>query len=258
MMVFRIPKNISPLFAALGAFFFVSCTDFFSTSLAPWAARDPSSLIPPVTASNINDLIVQAENDPELSFSLLKKIKDARETATGPELSKLQTAALEAAVNATGLGNSLLNTAGEISSVIGDAEKARGLVTDAISGMSHLAEAGNLLNDILPKPGGDPAEFQAFTETASSESLVMSAAVLLAAESKKHDNVDEYIGNFDVNQPLNPSEQLTVNLANAALEKIEEEGAQGPLGDILAGLNLSSAGIRTSSLPQGGSVEPVF
>jgi hypothetical protein len=240
MMVSRIQKYLLPISTAFWVIFFVSCTEIFSTSLAPWAVRDPSSLIPPVTAANVNDLIIQTENNPDLSLSLLKKIRDAGRTASGAELGKLQAAALEAAVNATGLGNSLLTTAGEISSVTGDAEKAKGLVVEAINGMSNLAETGALLNEILPKPGGSPAEFQAFTDNTNSENLVMSAAVLLAAESQKHNDVNGYIENFDVNQPLTPNEQLTVNLADAAFEKIEEEGTQGPLGDILSGLNLSS------------------
>jgi hypothetical protein len=224
------------LFAAAGLL--ASCTDFFSSSLAPWAARDPASLIPPVTAGNVQDLIAQAENDPNLSLTVLRRIKEAKAKASGEELSRLQASALTAAVNATGLGSSLLSKAGEITSVIGDAEKAKGLVVSAINGMSNLAETSELLGDILPAPGDDGA-FQSFVDAADSESLVMSTAVLLAAESQKHGDAEEYIENFDPQQTLTPSERLTVDLAEAAVVKIEDEGAQGPLGDVLSGLNLA-------------------
>jgi hypothetical protein len=254
MMVFRTQRYVLPFSAALWAFFFLSCTEFFSTSLAPWAARDPASLIPPVTADNVDDLIAQAENNPDMSLALLKKIRDARNSASGAELGKLQAAALEAAVNATGLGNSLLTAVGELGG-LEDPDKAGELARNAINRMSNLAEAGELLNEILPRPGGDPAEFQAFTEHTGSEDLVMSAVVLLAAESQKHD--DGYIENFDANKPLTPSEQLPVDLAKAALEKIGEEGGQGPLGDILSGLNLSSDA-ASPLIPAGGPDGPVI
>jgi hypothetical protein len=226
------------LFALAVLIFPLSCTEFFSTTLAPWAARDSASLIPPVTAGNVQDLIAQAENNPDLSLAILQRIKTAKETAKGEELSRLQAAALEAAVNATGLGSSLLSKAGEISNVVGDADKAKDLVIDAINGMSNLSEASSLLDAILPKSGDGSAAFQSFVDASSSENLAMSAAVLLAAESKKHASVNDYVENFDPNKTLTPGEQLTVNIANAALKKIETEGSGGPLGDILSGLNL--------------------
>jgi hypothetical protein len=219
----------------------ISCTDFFSTSLAPWAVRNPASLIPQVTPGNVRELIVQAENNPEMSLAILKGIQNVLGNVSPEEKGRLQAAALAAASNTTGFGSSLLTQAGQLTSVLGDQSKAKDMVVDAINGMRHLEEASNLLGAILPDPATDPEGFQGFVnqEESTPEMLVLSAAVILAAESKKNLDSADFINSFDAasvdpSSPLN----LSVQLAGAAVTKLETEGTDSPLLDVLGGLNL--------------------
>ena len=203
----------------------VSCTDFFSTSLAPWAARDPDKLIPAVTAGNVNELIAMAENNPDLSLAVLKKIRDAANKATGEDKHKLQSAALEAAVNAAGLGQAALGAASDLGSLEDD---PKAVVIDAINGMDNLDAAASILTEILA--GGFDAT------TADPNDLAMAAVVLLAAEAKKAPGgIDGYIDHFDSQAPQSPAEQLAVDLALAAIDNVS-----GTMKDLLESLNLVS------------------
>jgi hypothetical protein len=222
----------------LGIFFivlplFFSCTDFFSTSLASWAARNPESLIPKVTTDNVDELIASSENNPDMSLAVLKKIQDALKGAGSGATSDLQAAALGAAANASGFGSTILNKAGDISKVMEDKDNAKGLVVDAISDMPNLVETSETLTAILPKPG--TGEFDAFVEKADADDLATAAAVLLAAEAK---GKDDYIDSFDPNTADTESARLAVELARAASQKYEEDNSAGRLKDILEGLNL--------------------
>ncbi|MDR2617293.1 MAG: hypothetical protein LBC62_00345 [Treponema sp.] len=217
---------------------FISCTEFFSTSLAPWAARDPDKLIPKVTANNVDGLLAQAENDPDLSLALLKKISDAAGNASSGDKAKLQNAALEAATNAAGLGQAVLGRAGEIASV-DNPDDAKNLLTNAINDMSNLEAAASILTNTLPDPANDTA-LKNFTDTASPEDLATAAALLLAGEAKKSGDIDGYINSsFNKDSPdLSPAENLAVKMAEAAKDKYTDTGANGPLKDLLSGLGL--------------------
>lgn len=210
-----------------------SCTDFFSTSLAPWAARDPNSLIPPVTTGNVDELIAGAENNPDMSLAILKKINDALKGADADEASSLQAAALEAAANASGLGPAILNQADDISQIMEDKDNAKGLVIDALNDMPNLKETGETLTSILPEPG--TPEFAAFVEKADADDLATAAAILLAAEAKNQG--EDYINTFDASAATG-SAKLAVELAAAASRKYEETESSSRLKDILEGLNL--------------------
>ncbi|MDR2110230.1 MAG: hypothetical protein LBP32_02875, partial [Spirochaetaceae bacterium] len=230
------------LAAALGGLLWTSCTDFFSTSLGSWAARDRRNIVPSVNTGNVKDLVVKAENDPDLSLGVLKGIDAAVKKTSGQERISLQGAALEAAVNASGLGGSVLNKAGELSSV-DSPEKARDMVVDAITGMKNLEETSTVLGSILPDPEADPEGFLAFTDAADPNDLAMAAAMLLAAEGEKYMDEDEealedYMDNFDpFGAGLSPSERLAVKLAEEAAKK--SEGLNDSMKDRLDGLHLA-------------------
>jgi hypothetical protein len=217
--------------------FFISCTEFFSTSLAPWAARDPDKLIPTVTASNVSGLVEKAENDPDLSLALLKKISDAAKNASDKDKAELQNAALGAATNAAGLGQAVLNNAGKIASM-NDPDEAKELLTKAINDMANLEAAASVLTGTLPDPT-DAASLTKFTDAANPDDLATAAALLLAGEAKKNGDVDSYINNFAKDGPnQTPTEKLAIKMAEAALNKYTAVGVDGPLKDLLDGLNL--------------------
>ena len=221
--------------------FLGSCRQFFTTSLAPWAARDPASLIPPVTTANIQDLLEQSANSPDQSLALLDKIKDALATASAEDQAVLQAAALSAASNASGVATSILSNAGDLLNAMesGQPDAIITVVSDAIAGLSNLASTATLLTGMLPDPN-DTAAFNAFVDQATPDDLAMAAIVLLASEAQASGGVENYITSFDSGSPtLNTTESLAVALAGAAAASYAASGGTGQLADILAGLNLT-------------------
>jgi hypothetical protein len=210
-----------------------SCTDFFSTSLASWAKRDPASLIPTVTTGNVNDLIRMSENDPDLSLELLRKIKAAADRAGPEEAAALRAAGLKTGANAVDLGSSLINNITDMSDV-GNADQARKMLSDAINGMPNLAETSAALSGLIPDPS-DTAAFDAFTAAADLNDLAMAAVILLAAEAKASGNSSDYISSITTPSAAPP---LVQALANAAKTKYDVEGGEGLVGDLLEGLGL--------------------
>ena len=218
--------------------FLGSCTDFFSTSWASWAARDPSKLIPDVTVGNVNELIEKAENDPALSLEVLKKIAKAVNNSSGKNKAVLQAAAVEAAVNAVGLGQTMLSVSGELYNIINDEDAATAATKKAIKNMPNLEETSSTLYNTLPK---NPAskEFDNFVNTASAEDIAMAAIVLYAGAAREHPaGIDDYVDNFDSDPDTNPSDEATLALHLAdALEHRQDELPES-LRSILNGLNL--------------------
>jgi len=226
-------KNNRKILPFLLIFVFLgSCTEFFSTSWAPWAARDPSRLIPPVTLDNVYELIALAENDPDLSLELLLGIGEAVDNASGQDKTDLQVAAVEAAVNAAGMGQTLLGSGGEISN-LDDRDSAKEAAIDAIEKMPNLEETSAALFDILPPKEGP--EFDAFVNTASAEDIALAAILLLSGEAKKsEDDVDHFIDTFDENT----SEETALALALTGSLAGREDELPTSLFNILSGLNL--------------------
>ena len=219
--------------ALLAAGLFLSCTDFFSSSWAAWARRDPAALIPDVTPDNVNELIELTENDPDLSLELLKKIGEAVQGASGDDKAALQAAAVAAAANAVGLGQTIINAAGDIAKVT-DVDEAIDAILDAINEMPNLDEVCDELFKLLPH---DPSseEFQNFIDNASPEDIALAAILLLAGEAKKAGgDIHDYIDNFDENS--SDRVKLALDLTAAIADK--EDELSDNLLEILKGLNL--------------------
>ena len=215
----------------------VSCTDFFTTSLGEWAARDPDKLIPSVNAGNVNDILSQVDNDPNASLAVLKKIKNAMANASPEDAIVLQNAALEAAVNSVGLVQAVLGVVTSLDEInVGSAPQK---IADAVNGMKNLGSVGDELFAILPDVDDDPdSDFQKFITQASPDDLAFAAVVLLAGEAKQKSggNLEEYMSTFD---PGNTGSNSDIeNLAVELVKGIDPTTLTGPLGDIMRGLNL--------------------
>jgi hypothetical protein len=214
---------------------FVSCTDFFTSSWGKWAARDPSSLIRNVTASNVDEYITMAENNPDLSLEVLQRINEAMGSASEEGKIKLQNAAVTAAVNASNLTNTLMNNVTEVSN-LENADDVKGLIADTLGGMDNLAPASDALTAILPDPD-DTGAFDAFTASASADDLALAAALILAGEAKK--GGEEIFTDYE-NATIPPESQDAVDLAEAlataALDKQPAGGESSNLLDLLAKL----------------------
>jgi hypothetical protein len=224
---------ISGLLASL---IFVSCTDFFTTSWGEWAARDPASLIRKVTASNVDELISMSENNPDLSLEVLKKISNAAGSASGTEKTKLQTAAVTAAVNASNLTTTLMNNVSNVSA-LEDADAVKALVTNTLNSMNNLAPAADNLAAVLPDPA-DTGAFEAFVDSASADDLALAAALILAGEAKKSGNLDDF-SNYNSSNPTSGPLYLVEQLAVKAKDKYDAgDSAGSSLKDLLGALYL--------------------
>ena len=215
----------------------MSCTDFFSNSWASRAARNPDKLVPPVNAGNVDKLIADAENYPDLSMAILKKIEEAMNGGMSPEdIKKLQNAALEAATNAVGLGSAVLNTVTEILDIdMNDIDEAAGIVLDAINNMKNLDTASDTLKDILPPP--KTSEFDEWAAGANADDLAMAAVLLLAGEIKDldGDNINDIWNTIN----SNPAEYERAELALAIVDAIDIDELSDPLKNVLKGLKLN-------------------
>ena len=204
-----------------------SCTDFFSTSLASWAKRDPHNLIPPVDAGNIAELVNNPyiADDPDLSLALLENIDAAMDGASDEDKEILQNAALEVAVNASGLGQAALGVLIDLDSL---ADNPKDVIIDAINGLDNLEAAAELLCSILE--GFDPDNVNA-----DPNDLALAAIVLLTGEAKKAPGgVEGYINGFTAGGASTDAEQLAVALATAAAGQLSD----GSLKDVLSNLGL--------------------
>jgi hypothetical protein len=171
----------------------LSCTDFFTTSLAKgFPKRDLSKQIPDPTAENAKALAEAAENDPGLSLALLEKIAASKTPVTDPELKE---AALEAAINAAGLFPALvkalpdldLNNLDTLADTFtdmedGDLEK---ILTKALDAMTNLDAISAALLGGEDNDGLFSSEDPEYYENIDSDNLAMGAVVLIAAKAKE-------------------------------------------------------------------------
>ncbi|MDR2184737.1 MAG: hypothetical protein LBO80_03580 [Treponema sp.] len=205
--------------------FAAGCSDFFSASLAPWAARDPADLIPDVDAGNVWELVKLTEDDPDLSLELLKNIRGAAAGASPPDQAKLWAAGLTAAANASELGSAILRNLRGKDDL--NADGIRSLINNALNDAGNLRAAAAVLEQIL---GTDPVTANpGFVNAASAGDLAMAAAILLAAEAKQSG-----LSNFIDSYMPDPG-SLIYKLAAEAYGKPDVSGA---IKDVIDGLNL--------------------
>ncbi|MDR1287066.1 MAG: hypothetical protein LBK08_05615 [Treponema sp.] len=226
-----LPVKTSVLIPAAVLALFSSCTGFFSTSLASWAQRDPASLVPAVTAGNVNSLIDKAAGDPSLSLAILNRIREPAAAALGGEKAVLQAAALRAAVNAAAPARAVLNHIDEDTEV--DSGNAAGLFNLIIGDLKNLPQTAWALRGILPAvflPGN--SEFDTFLAVSDPYYLAMSAAVLFADDAARSGNSASYVSGY-ASPGASP---LAEALAQAAMDKGGD--TLGVMGDFFGNLNL--------------------
>ena len=231
--VFRIGKF--SVLTVLFSFLLGSCTDFFSTSLAPWAARDPASLIPNVNAGNVDELIRKTRNDPDMSLEVLKGIKNASKNAKGQDLLTLQQASIQSATNATGLAAALISQAGNVSN-INDINDAKELLESSLASIKNINSVSDNLNEILSRPGDQG--WDSFVENSSADDMAIAAVLLLAGEAKASGDCYNYFDSFDPQNPADAKGDLAVALVKEAVDKAGSSGLSDSLKALVEGLNL--------------------
>jgi hypothetical protein len=227
-------KKITGLFFVFGAVsaLFLSCTGIFSTSLAPWAQRDPAGLLPALNAGNVNDLVKMTANDPALSLELLKRIKNTANGASGGEKALLQAAALNAAANAVApvkAAQKYIDGDTEI-----DGSNAADLFNKIAGELKNLAETAETLKEILPATAvpGDP-EFDVFIAASDPYYLAQAAMIFFANDAIRSGDSTGYINAYHSPGASPLAEALT----KAALDKGGD--TLGIIGDLLDNLHLN-------------------
>ncbi|MDR2663737.1 MAG: hypothetical protein LBC31_12145 [Treponema sp.] len=205
----------------------LSCSDFFTHSLAEWAQRDPGSLIPEVTPGNVGELIGLSENNPGMSLEVLKGIAGS-DKKSDP---RMQAAALQAAANAADIANALLKNISDMASGSMDSGTSRSVMIDAVGNMQNLEDTGAALRSIL-SGSSNPADYDGLDPG----DLAVAAMVLLAEEARQSGDVAGYINNV---QPGSGMGNLDMIKAMAQSSKNRYTGG-GFLGDLLDNLNLLS------------------
>jgi hypothetical protein len=229
-------------FIAGSSLILLSCMDFFTSSWAPWARRDPASQIKSINTGNVHQYIADAETDAALSLEVLKGIRDALGSADPADAAFLEAAALKAAANAAGLGPALLNSlsdTGKIGEAAEDPAKAKALIAGTIGKMSNLEETRNTLLEILPPPG--TPEFARFAAASDINDLALAAAVLVSAEAYSHPGgAGNYLDSFTGSGGVTPAEKMAYELSLSAVQKYDDSGAEGLVKDILTQLGWTS------------------
>ncbi|MDR1900593.1 MAG: hypothetical protein LBQ55_11325 [Treponema sp.] len=208
-VVFALPALL------LAGALFTSCPDVMSSSWGSWAKRDPR--IPSITSGNIKGLLQAAVGDPEFAKALLDKIIASAKTATGDRKEMLEGAGISAAALASGLDTLILSNAGSLINAAGSDD----IDTDAMQatmerifneakGNNQTAIADELVELLSGEDWKNPnPAIMAHTDT---DSLIISAMVLLIAESQKNHagSFSAYLDDFaDRQEDVDPSNSLT-------------------------------------------------
>ena len=99
-------RKLSCCILAILVLTFLSCDDFFSSSLGKPQKYDLSSI--EVNAGNVDRWIETARGNPELTAALLEKITRELESAEGEEKARLMEAGIKIAVQSSGLGTTII------------------------------------------------------------------------------------------------------------------------------------------------------
>ena len=244
-------RVLFPLLASLViGLAFLSCQNVFTASLAKPFARDPSSLVPKVTAGNAAKVADQVKADPDASLEVLTDLSTLVLNATGTKKTELAVLALDVSASASGVGGSLMQTLSqkENTDLLKDGNfddpetktKLYAAIDNALAGMNNLGDSASALEDILTTPG---VSVDTIKETASAEQMAMAAIVLLSNNASSGGGVSTYVDTLGstADADLSASEKLAKDLAAAAAAKYEAEGGSGPLADVLKSLNLTGA-----------------
>jgi hypothetical protein len=221
----------------------ISCEDvtgFFSHSWGESLRRDPKKLVGDVTSSNVKDMVKTFAGDPEASKALLDEIVKAAANAKTPqEKGALRSAGLTAAANASGLGTTILSSAGAFLNSDNDEDEFDKL-TDVLNGLSDIQD---IAEDIVELFDGGVSDgiYPNIDENAGND-LIMAAVICLLGDyqDKDSDDLEEYMESFAeyvdpdrVSDSFNPRQKTAYYLLKTA----KKNGAEGVLGDLLKEFN---------------------
>ncbi|GHU96962.1 hypothetical protein FACS189483_01540 [Spirochaetia bacterium] len=216
--------------------------DFLPDEYTELFQRDKAELLSNVvvTADNVQKLIKQVADDPAASQVLLDKIQES--LADNPDQPALKDAAVQLAVNATGISSTLLSTALGLGDTLADVNE-EDLIGDLIGGLDFARYTGVSKSfAAIFTISKDPSEYTDGEGTVdyvkklglgsvTTGDLAAAAIVLFFAEANTWGIVDDF--NVDRLTGLDTgsdSARLFLDFAHAAVQKNDADGS----GDILA------------------------
>jgi hypothetical protein len=176
----------------LGALLVISCDDFYSATWGTAREYDPSKIS--VNAGNVDEWVEKAAGNPELADAVTEAIKDELKNGnlnTGDK-AKLQDAGVALAVEASGIGETILEKAADtLGSGISTAEDLSKLLADVQSdfeknkGGKAASDIADIISGSLEQPSygqdGVPKLTGAYVNAADSADVGQAVAVLTLA-----------------------------------------------------------------------------
>jgi hypothetical protein len=197
-----------------------SCQRIFTSSLAPFLARDGYTIPSNLSVADAAYLLSQSQGDPDLAAALVTPLYNAASAATPGTAAYDEAATLlaQAVTDASGIGPAI-TTLAVFATIASPTAEEIADATDAVLAVSLNAAEINALSLILANPPSDYTPAMAYT-----------AAAALAAQALSN------IGTTDIDSvdagalELDPAYLLALDFINLASTTL---GGDGGLGDQL-------------------------
>jgi ribosomal silencing factor RsfS len=175
-----------PLAIVLCISLVTSCTDFFTTSLGKWAARDVSKIDVKVTAENVEDLVEQAKGDKEMQLAILDKVVDAAKDASGEEKQELQNAGVGLVLDTTDIMGTVMENIGDINNLesMEDPSEMIDYFTSIVNSIDNLQESTDALTTLIPSDDASIDEYMNGNDIGEGD-LALISVLLLASEIQR-------------------------------------------------------------------------
>ena len=191
---------LTGIFLLLSIFIFVACDSFYSNSWGTARKYDPANI--DLNADNVDSWIELAIGNPELAKALTEKIKGmVKNMPDSAERAKLQAAGVTLAIEASGLGTTLLSNMDKLSDILDEENNNTGdsdaivQLLDSMQGDFKSAGGSAAANDLaqIVKPAGKdfdtPPEFdQSYAKDANAsdvgQAIMMLTLAVLEQEGK--------------------------------------------------------------------------
>jgi hypothetical protein len=215
---------------ALMGLFLASCkNDFYSTTWGDAFVRDPSNV--KVNASNVNELLRDANGDIGASRAILKKLKGT----TDPTL---KAAAIKAANQSAGLTELVLSNLGTLTENDGNNQEALIDVADKIFGdakKNDITEVSDEIAEILIQEvtgkGSAPVfkEGSAVKSVSTSDLTLLLVTMMMGEAVEASEDFEDYADrwgktkNINDSKNLNNNERIIADVANEVIGRPDSE-----------------------------------
>jgi hypothetical protein len=205
--------------------------EVFTSSWAPWAARDLNAILPEVNSGNARDMVDQFADDPDMSLEILKKIAAAiNKTKSPEEKTKLRTAALDAAINASGIMDAFI---GSITDFLEDDKRDLKMVVDTFGGIKNTESISTSLVSSFSEVAvwETQDDKRKIADSADNSAQLLLSALLIAKNELEKNGGDFSVERIESISLNDPNLRVPIAMVYAAGEK--ESNIQRIIVDII-------------------------